>query len=100
MHGNRKLLVPVDVLRAQEPLEISFQVKDARSPVQLKWSESDTRMLGFRLTRFRMDPIRAASYRLGDVIDFTAGGNAAEYLGLQWGEADGYGCWTIGPSAP
>jgi len=24
---------PVDVLRAQKPLEISFQVKDARSPV-------------------------------------------------------------------
>jgi hypothetical protein len=99
LHEERRVLVPLEILRAENPLTISFHVDSPRSPVQLKWSDSDTRQLGFRLTTLRMDPVRAPKYKLGDVLDFTSAGNAAEFLSGDWTEPDRYGRWTLGERA-
>ena len=98
-HDERKVLIPLDILRAANPLTISFHVDSPRSPAQLKWSDSDTRQLGFRLTTFCMEPVRAPKYKLGDVLDFTSAGNAAGFLGGDWTAPDRYGRWTLGPKA-
>jgi hypothetical protein len=95
----RKVVVPLEILRVENPLTISFHVDSPRSPIQLKWSDSDTRQLGFRLTTLCMEPVRAPKYKLGDVLDFTSAGNAARYLGGAWTAPDNYGCWTLGPKA-
>jgi hypothetical protein len=57
----KEVFVPGDVLRSVTPLTVFFHVKQPRSPVQLKWSETDTRQLGFRLTRFRMDAVETSA---------------------------------------
>jgi hypothetical protein len=99
LYDERKVFVPLEVLRAQSPLNISFHVDAPRTPDELNWSKGDTRPLGFRLTRFRLDPVRVPKYKLGEVIDFTSGGSAFSYLGPQWTPPDQYGSWTLGPEA-
>jgi hypothetical protein len=99
LHDERKVFIPLEILRAENPLTISFHVNAPRSPAQLKWSEGDTRQLGFRLTTFCLDPVRAPKYKLGDVLDFTSAGNAAGFLSADWTAPDRYGCWTVGPKA-
>lgn len=85
------------------PLVISFRIPTPWSPVQLKWSTWDKRPLGFRLTSFRMEPAGRLKYRLGAVIDLTAGGNAStlvgDALGIEWAQPDQFGSWTIGGGA-
>ncbi|HTS47085.1 MAG TPA: hypothetical protein VMH05_04030 [Bryobacteraceae bacterium] len=85
------------------PVLLSFRIPSPRSPVQLKWSTWDKRPLGFRLTSFRMEPAGRLKYRLGDVIDLTASGNAStlvgDALGIEWAQPDQFGSWTIGDAA-
>jgi hypothetical protein len=97
--SEQKVLVPAHILRLKEPLSISFHIAEPRSPMQLNWSDGDTRPLGFRLTAFRMDPVVTPKYRLGEVIDFTAGGNASSFLRADWTVPDRYGAWTVGPES-
>jgi hypothetical protein len=99
MKVEQKVLVPAEVLRAATPLEISIHVGQPRTPILLGWSQTDDRRLGFRLTRFRMDPVGVPRYKLGEVIDFTAQGRGAGYLDLQWTAPDRYGAWTLGPES-
>jgi hypothetical protein len=99
MHVERKVFVPAHVLKAQSPLCIAFHVEEPRSPAELKWSATDRRPLGFRLTSFRMDAVPIPRYTLGEVIDFTAGGNAGPFLGAQWSAPDQFGAWTVGEKA-
>lgn len=97
LHERREILLPVEDLLGNERLEISFHVAAPRTPAQLKWSEGDHRPLGFRLTELRLDPVRSLKYKLGDVLDFTAGGNGVACLKSEWTEPDRYGSWTVGP---
>lgn len=94
----RKLIVEPGVVMRRQPLSISFHILTPRSPAQLDWS-ADTRPLGFRLTRLRMEPYVIPLYRMGHVIDFTEKGNAAPYLEAGWSMPDEYGCWTMGGEA-
>jgi hypothetical protein len=99
MPEERKVLVAPDILRLQDPLNISFHIDSPRTVQELKWSEIDTRLLGFRLTSFRMDPVDIHRYKFGEIIDFTAGGNGQRFLGSHWTLPDRYGSWTVGESA-
>jgi hypothetical protein len=79
-------------------LSIAFHIPTPRSPRQLNWS-GDTRLLGFRLTGLRIEPLVIPVYRMGQIIDFTEKGNAAPYLEAGWSARDDYGCWTEGTEA-
>jgi hypothetical protein len=79
-------------------LSIAFHIPAPRSPRQLNWS-GDTRLLGFRLTGLRIEPLVIPVYRMGQIIDFTEKGNAAPYLEAGWSARDDYGCWTEGTEA-
>jgi hypothetical protein len=94
----RRIVVSSQLLRRQQPLRISFHVDTPRSPAQLNWS-TDTRLLGFRLTEFRMAPRRIPVYRLGAQVDFREGGDGQKFLDDNWAPSDRYGCWTVGPRA-
>jgi hypothetical protein len=74
-----KVLVPRELLCSQRLLAISFHVEEPRTPQQLRWSETDTRALGFRLSSLRIIPIRGLKYKLSDVIDFS--GKTMDFLG-------------------
>jgi hypothetical protein len=101
--GDHRVLLPADAWRAQEPLVISFRVKRPRSPVELGWSTWDKRPLGLRLSQLRIVPAGPSTYRLGDVIDLTDGGNSIAFvgdrLGVEWALPEPYGSWTVGPEA-
>jgi hypothetical protein len=99
MPEERKVLVPADILRRQNPLNISFHIDSPRTLQELKWSDVDTRRLGFRLTSLRMDPVDIQRYKFGEIIDFTAAGNGRRFLGSHWTLPDRYGSWTVGESA-
>jgi hypothetical protein len=93
-----KVLIPVDILRGQDRLCISFHIDEPRTPVQLKWSDTDMRSLGFRLTKFCLNAV--PTYNLGQVIDLTAAsGSALDHLSSKWSLPDPYGVWTSGPDA-
>ena len=92
----KKVLVPGEVLRSQTPLLISLRIDQPRTPMELRWSVSDDRRLGFRLTRFQMDPVEVLQYKLGQVIDFTETGKGARFLDAEWTAPDRYGAWTVG----
>jgi len=94
----RKVIVKPEVLSRSSPLRVSFHVETPRSSAQLKWSD-DSKPLGFRLTRFQMEPARTPAYRLGDVIDFTDRGNGQPFLDANWSACDHYGTWTTGPKS-
>ena len=94
----RKVKVEPEVLKRRHPLSIAFHIPAPRSPRQLNWS-GDTRLLGFRLTGLRIEPLVIPVYRMGQVIDFTEKGNAAPYLEAGWNARDDYGCWTLGTEA-
>jgi hypothetical protein len=94
----RRLLLSPELLARRRPLEVSFHIATPRSPAELHWSD-DARPLGFRLTRFQTYPSQAPSYRLGQIIDFTEGGNAEGFLGEAWSTPDQYGRWTLGREA-
>ncbi len=44
-----------------------------------------------------LEVTRAASYSLGSIIDFRAGGNAGQFLAGGWATSDPGGAWTLGP---
>jgi hypothetical protein len=92
----RRVVVTAESLIRQRPLHISFVVQRPRSPEELGWSE-DQRPLGFRLTQLRMTPL--PKYHWGEVIDFTEGGNAGQFLGSGWATPDDSGRWTEGEEA-
>ena len=85
------------------PVLISFHIRSPRTPKELNWSTWDTRPLGFRLTKFRLQPAGPLKYALGSTIDLTHTGNSASFvgdaLGVQWAQPDQFGSWTIGPEA-
>ena len=85
-------------LEAAAALEHRLSYPAPRSPRQLNWS-GDSRLLGFRLTGLRIEPLVVPVYRMGQVIDFTDKGNAAPYLEAGWSARDDYGCWTLGTEA-
>jgi hypothetical protein len=101
--GEHRVLLPAAAWRAREPLIVSFHVKSPRSPVELGWSTWDKRPLGLRLNQLRLGPSGPSKYRLGDVIDFTDGGNSIAFvgdlLGVEWALPDRYGSWTLGTAA-
>jgi hypothetical protein len=101
--GEHRVLLPANAWRALEPLTISFHVGSPRSPVELGWSTWDKRPLGLRLNQLRLAPAGPSKYRLGDVIDFTGGGNSIAFvgdlLGVEWALPDRYGSWTVGTEA-
>jgi hypothetical protein len=51
------MLVPPEVLRAKNPVNVSFRIDTPRSPAELNWTEGDLRPLGFRLTQLRLLPV-------------------------------------------
>jgi hypothetical protein len=55
------------------------------------------------LNQLRLAPAGPSKYRLGDVIDFTGGGNSIAFvgdlLGVEWALPDRYGSWTVGTEA-
>jgi hypothetical protein len=85
------------------PLLISFHIPSPRSPKYMQWSMWDTRPLGLRLTKFRLEPAGPLKYRVGDVIDLTASGTPAVFIGdsqgVEWAQPDQFGSWTIGREA-
>jgi hypothetical protein len=101
--GEHRVLLPAGAWRALEPLIVSFHVKSPRSPVELGWSTWDKRPLGLRLNQLRLAPAGPSKYRLGDVIDFTDGGNSIAFvgdlLGVEWALPEPYGSWTVGTEA-
>ena len=56
-HGELKVFVPVEVVGEKQRLAIAFHIEQPRTPHELKWSAGDTRALGFRLTKLRIDPV-------------------------------------------
>jgi hypothetical protein len=92
----RQLFISPAVLYARTPLNISFRIDSPRSPDELKWNKGDHRPLGFRLTNFSLQKIDIPTYKIGQVIDFTQGGNGIPLLGSQWSPPDQYGSWTVG----
>jgi hypothetical protein len=98
-HQERQVFVPAHVISEKRPLDIAFHIEQPRTPHELNWTAGDTRALGFRLTKLRIDPVHLPKYKLGDVIDFTNSGNAGPYLNPQWTRPDRYGAWTVGPEA-
>jgi|GEM_PF-1975530 len=99
----RRLVLPPDLLAARNPVKVEFHVESPRTPVELRWPGTDLRPLGFRLTKLRLSAAGSSKYRVGEVIDFTEGGNAiaflGERLGPQWAPPDRYGSWTVGTEA-
>jgi hypothetical protein len=93
----RTVLIPADLIALSNPVQVLFRIDSPRTPVQLGWAEHDTRLLGFRLFSFRIDPLE--SYRIGEVMDFTKAGSGGRFLDYGWSHPDEYGCWTLGPEA-
>jgi hypothetical protein len=58
-HPSQELsvLVPAEVLRAKNPVNVSFRIETPRSPAELNWTQGDERPLGFRLTRLQLQPV-------------------------------------------
>jgi hypothetical protein len=100
---HRRVLLPAGMLATTEPVNIVFRVPDHRTPERLGWSSNDFRPLGFRLTTLRLTPAGSLKYKLGELIDFTDGGDCLAYIedfmGVQWSLADTYGSWTVGEVA-
>jgi len=91
------------LLPAGEVVKFSFRISTPRTQKELGWREQDKRPLGFRLTKLQLTPAGSMRYRLGDLIDFSEGGDSITFvgdaLGLQWTAPDPFGTWTIGPEA-
>jgi hypothetical protein len=68
-HQECKVLVPREILGAHR-LTISFHLAELRTP---KPSENDTRVLGFRLSSLRINPIRGLKNNLSDMLDVNIG---------------------------
>ena len=99
--GPRSLVIPADVLHRAPLLHLAFRFDDPKSPRALGLS-SDARELGLLVRSVILGDAHApaaASYRLGTVIDFSAKGNAAPYLGEGWLAPDEVGTWSVGRSA-
>lgn len=93
------VFVPPEFISQSTPTKITFGIDSPRSPHELGWGDGDLRPLGFRLTRFRLDNYRTPRLKLGEAVDFTSGGNGAELLRDDWGAADRFGSWTMGPES-
>jgi hypothetical protein len=106
----RELRVPADAIQDFEAIQIAFTTTTARSPAELGIS-SDARRLSIGVAEVSLrlaeepsarapaPPARAEPYRLGDTLDFKAGGNAAPYLGSGWAQREAWGTWSDGASA-
>jgi hypothetical protein len=93
----RKAILSPETLGRRRPLNISFRIRNPRSPAHLKWESDDLRPLGFRLTSIQLAPV--TKYTLGETIDFTEGGNGENYLWSNWATPDPTGRWTEGEEA-
>ncbi len=95
---DRSAVLPPECFRALEPIRISLLVKNPRTSLALGWSTWDNRPRGIRLNKLRLAPV--LQYRLGEVMDFTSGGEAIAFvgdsLGVEWAVPDAWGLWTIG----
>ena len=98
---DRVVVLPAECFRTVDPIRISLLVKCPRSSFALGWSTWDKRPRGIRLNKLRLAPV--LQYHLGDVMDFTTGGEAIAFvgdsLGVQWAVPDAWGFWTIGNRA-
>uniref|UniRef100_Q02BJ9 Uncharacterized protein n=1 Tax=Solibacter usitatus (strain Ellin6076) TaxID=234267 RepID=Q02BJ9_SOLUE len=97
----RTVLLPAECFRTLEPIRIALHVKNPRTSFALGWSTWDKRPRGIRLNNLRIAPI--LQYHLGDVMDFTSGGESVPFagnsIGVEWSAPDAWGFWTIGHSA-
>ena len=98
---DRVVVLPAECFRTLDPIRISILVKNARTSFALGWSTWDKRPRGIRLNKLRLAPV--LQYHLGDLMDFTAGGEAIAFvgdsLGVEWAVPDAWGFWTIGNRA-
>jgi hypothetical protein len=101
--GERRVLLPPGALCSREPATFAFEISAPRTPVELGWSTWDTRPLGFRLARLRIDPVGRLKYRLGENIDFVEGGDSLVFvgdaMGTEWSLPGARGSWTLGNQA-
>ncbi|MEO8593434.1 MAG: hypothetical protein ABI759_08930 [Candidatus Solibacter sp.] len=90
--------LPPECFRTLNPICIALHVKDPRSSFALGWSTWDKRPRGIRLNKLRIAP--KLQYRLGDAMEFTAGGEALAFvdgsIGTEWSAPDAWGLWNIG----
>jgi hypothetical protein len=96
-YGGQKVMVPRELADQCRPLRLSFRVPTPRAPAQFGWS-TDTQPQGFRLVRLHMRAVWT-TYSLGQVIEFTRGGNAEDFVGPDWHRPDELGQWARGPEA-
>ncbi len=98
---DRAVVLPAECFRTLDPIRISLHVKNPRTSLAMGWSTWDKRPRGIRLNQLRLAPV--LQYHLGDVMDFTAGGQsvafAGDSLGVEWAVPDAWGFWTIGKRA-
>jgi len=98
---DRVVLLPDGVFRTLDPVHLRVRVKNPRSSYALGWSTWDKRPRGIRIRTLKVAPV--LQYHLGDMMDFTAGGDAVAFagdsLGVQWAVPDNWGFWTIGKHA-
>jgi hypothetical protein len=98
---DRVVVLPASCFRTLDPIRIALHVKNPRTSFALGWSTWDKRPRGIRLNKLRLAHV--LQYHLGDVMDFTAGGEAVGFvgdsLGVEWAVPDAWGFWTIGHSA-
>ncbi|HEY1496639.1 MAG TPA: hypothetical protein VGF49_18925, partial [Candidatus Solibacter sp.] len=98
---DRTVVLPPECFRTLDPVRIALRVKNPRTSFALGWSTWDKRPRGLRLNKLRVAPI--LQYHLGDLMEFTAGGESVEFvrdaIGVEWAAPDAWGVWTIGHSA-
>jgi len=92
----RSVFLHPELISGPGPFKISFRIDSPHSPHELGWNQGDHRPLGFRLTRFQLEERKLPRLKLGETIEFTAGGKGAEILRGHWGMAEPNGSWTIG----
>ncbi len=101
--GELRILLPPGALAPHKPSTFAFEIATPRTPVELGWSNWDTRPLGFRLAKLRIAPVRKLKYRLGEPIDFVDAEDfllyAGEAAGTEWSLPGARGSWTLGNRA-
>ncbi len=97
----RSVVIPRAVLQRQMPPEVRLDIAGPASPQQLGIS-SDERQLGVAVREVRLAEAAEKPptlYRLGETLDFAAGGNAGPMLGVGWSDAAPQGTWSVGQDA-
>jgi hypothetical protein len=92
----QKVLLSQELVTRGRPLTISFRIPTPRTPAQLGWA-TDTQLQGFRLARLHLRPVQVI--RMGQILEFTRGGNAGDFTDSDWYPPDELGQWAKGPRA-